>query len=122
MGSGLQASSCIRTRLLPLDTPRLYAFAAMLAISLVQAEPSNAQGFGCAAPSSPFVPNDTRDVQACADLICGDLEAYVADFEVYERCLNVERTWAFEEGESVARESGRFQQLTERLGSRDPES
>lgn len=98
------------------------AAAALAACLVASSPPALAQGFGCVPPVAPFVPSDPRDVQAYADLIRGDFEAYIADFEDYMRCLDVERARVFAEGQEVTAEYGRFQQLTERLGPSGPES
>lgn len=82
--------------------------------------PAPAQGFDCIAPVPPFVPSDPRDVQTYADLLRRDFETYIADFEAYMRCLDTERARAFQEGQAVVREYGRFQEVMERPGPAEP--
>lgn len=88
---------------------------ALLAV-LACALPALAQEVGCIPPVPPFVPSDPRDVQAYADLLRQDFETYIAEFGAYMRCLDAERARAFQEGQAVTREYGRFQELTNRLG------
>ena len=44
-----------------------------------------------------------------AELIRADFEAYIADVQIYFRCLDAERTRAFIEAQEVSEEYGRFQ-------------
>ena len=82
--------------------------------------PCHAQPISCLPPIRPFLPSDPRDVQAYADLLLQDFEAYIADFGTYLRCLEAERARVFEEGQEVTQEYGRLQALTAR--SQSPES
>ena len=82
--------------------------------------PCVAQPMGCIPPIRPFLPSDPRDVQAYADLLREDFEAYIADFGTYLQCLDTERARVFKEGQEVTQEYGRLQALTARL--RSPES
>lgn len=77
--------------------------------------PCVAQPIGCIPPIRPFVPSNPHDVQAYADLLRQDFEAYIADFGTYLRCLDAERARVFEEGQEVTQEYGRLQALTARL-------
>ena len=71
-----------------------------------------AQPIGCIPPIRPFLPSDPRDVQAYADLLRQDFEAYIADFGTYLKCLDAERARVFKEGQEVTQEYGRLQALT----------
>ena len=63
---------------------------------------------GCLAPTRPFVPGDPLDAQEYADLIRTDFEVYLTDIQSYFRCLEDERTRAFNEAREVSEEYGRF--------------
>lgn len=78
--------------------------------------PALGQEVGCIPPVPPFVPSDPRDVRAYADLLRQDFETYIAEFEAYMRCLDIEWARAFQEGQAVVREYGLFQELIDRLG------
>ena len=56
-------------------------------------------------------------MQAFADLLRWDFEAYIADFGAYLQCLDAERARVFEEGQEVTQEYGRLQALTGHLRS-----
>lgn len=62
----------------------------------------------CYAPERPFVPTDPQNVREFRDLIGRDFEIYLADIQGYFRCLEEERTRAFEEAREVSEEYGRF--------------
>lgn len=64
----------------------------------------------CYAPERPFVPTDSRDVREYGDLIRSDFELYIQDIQAYFRCLEEERTRAFEEAREVSEEYGQFLQ------------
>ena len=91
-----------------------------LLVGLGAVVPCVAQPIGCIPPIRPFLPSDPRDVQAYADLLRQDFEAYIAHFGTYLQCLDAERARVFEEGQEVTQEYGRLQALTGR--SRLPES
>lgn len=74
--------------------------------------PGGAVAQTCYAPPRPFVPTDPKDVQEYRDLIGRDFETYIADIQSYFRCLEEERTRAFEEAREVSEEYGRFLQIT----------
>lgn len=114
------ATSSEVTRLHSRALGQVRLLAAALMVLLASSTPTLAQSVGCIPPVAPFVSSDPRDVQAYADLIRGDFEAYIADFEGNMRCLDVERERAFEEGQTVIQEYGRFQQISEHLRSPDP--
>ena len=63
--------------------------------------PCLAQPVVCISPIRPLLPSDPRDVQAYADLLRQDFEAYMADFVTYLQCLDAERARVFEEGQEV---------------------
>lgn len=69
---------------------------------------SQAHAQGCLAPSRPFVPSDPSAAREYADLIRSDFELYLADVQGYFRCLDAERTRAFNEAREVSEEYGRF--------------
>jgi hypothetical protein len=73
---------------------------------LLWATPSQAET--CLAPTRPFVPSDPTDAREYADLIRSDFETYLSDVQGYFRCLDGERTRAFEEAREVTEEYGRF--------------
>ena len=57
-----------------------------------------AQAQTCYAPERPFVPTDPQDLLEFRDLISNDFETYIANIQGYFRCLDEERSRAFEEG------------------------
>ncbi|MCV3273225.1 hypothetical protein [Roseobacter sinensis] len=65
----------------------------------------------CYAPERPFVPSDPQDIRAYADLIRSDFELYIEDIQAYFRCLEQERTRAFEEARAVSADYGQFLQV-----------
>ena len=67
----------------------------------------------CAAPVRPFVPSDSQSARDYADIIRRDFEIYIRDIQSYFRCLEVERTRAFEEAREVSADYERFLQLVE---------
>ncbi|TNC66433.1 hypothetical protein FHG71_16690 [Rubellimicrobium roseum] len=71
-----------------------------------------AQAEPCIPPIRPFLPTDPRDIQAYADLLRQDFEAYIQDFGTYLRCLDAERARVFQEGQEVTAEYARFQEVT----------
>lgn len=79
-----------------------------LVLCLGFAEPANAET--CFSPALPFVPNDPAAQREFADLIRRDFEAYITDVQEYFRCLDTERTRAFEEAREVSKEYERFLQ------------
>lgn len=62
----------------------------------------------CLAPSRPFVPSDPQAAQEFSDLIRRDFEFYIQDIQTYFRCLDNERSRAFQEAREVSEEYGRF--------------
>lgn len=64
----------------------------------------------CYPPTVPFVPGDPSAQREFADLIKRDFESYIADAQVYFRCLDTERARAFEEAKTVSEDYGRFLQ------------
>ena len=97
-------------------TRTFLAATGLLLAAVAASPPALGQEVGCIPPAPPFVPSDPRDVQTYADLLRQDFETYIAEFEAYMRCLDTERVRAFQEGQAVIREYGRFQELTHRLG------
>ncbi|MGS4985488.1 MULTISPECIES: hypothetical protein [Pseudosulfitobacter] len=62
----------------------------------------------CLAPQRPFVPGDFRAAREYANIIRSDFEGYVQDIQRHFRCLDQERSRAFEEAREVSEEYGRF--------------
>ena len=56
----------------------------------------------CLPPAPPWMPTDADDVQAYADLLRHDAEAYFADVENYFRCLDQQRREVFEQARVVS--------------------
>mgnify|MGYP001826899302 CR=1 FL=1 len=56
----------------------------------------------CLPPAPPWMPTDADDVQAYADLLKRDAEAYFADVENYFRCLDQQRREVFEQARVVS--------------------
>lgn len=54
------------------------------------------------------MPQDQNAVREYRDIIRGDFERYVADIQLYFRCLDTERARAFEEARKVSEDYGRF--------------
>jgi len=71
-----------------------------------------AQAQTCYAPERPFVPTDPRDLREYRDLIGKDFETYIANIQGYFRCLDEERSRAFEEAREVSQDYGKFLQDT----------
>jgi len=63
-----------------------------------------AEAATCLAPVRPFVPNDPQAVTEYADIIRQDFEFYIQDIQDYFRCLDKERTRAFEEAHEVSQQ------------------
>ena len=56
----------------------------------------------CLPPAPPWMPTNADDVQAYADLLKRDAEAYFADVENYFRCLDQQRREVFEQARVVS--------------------
>lgn len=56
------------------------------------------------------MPQDQNAVREYRDIIRSDFERYVADVQLYFRCLDAERARAFEEARNVSEDYGRFLQ------------
>lgn len=67
----------------------------------------------CLAPPRPFVPSDPQAAREYADIIRRDTDLYIRDIQSYFRCLEEERTRAFEEAREVSEEYGRFLQVVQ---------
>ena len=67
----------------------------------------------CVPPQRPYVPADPDAVRSYASILKGDFEGYFADIQQYFRCLDEERTRAFEEAREVGQDYGN---LLEALG------
>lgn len=67
----------------------------------------------CVPPERPFLPASEEDIQAYADLIGQDFEAYIADVQDYFRCIDEERARAFVEAQDVSEEYARFVRIVE---------
>lgn len=93
-----------------LDALRLCVSAVTQAILLVTCLAGEASAASCLRPPRPFVPSDSEDTQAYANLIRSDFELYIQDIQSYFRCLDEERSRAFEEAREVSQDYGRFLQ------------
>lgn len=94
-----------------LDARRLCASTVAQAILLVTCLVGEASAASCSPPPRPFVPSDSEAARAYADLIRSDFELYIQNIQSYFRCLEVERTRAFEEAREVSQDYGRFLEL-----------
>jgi len=65
----------------------------------------------CLAPARPFLPNDSKIVLDYADIIRRDFDLYIEGIESYFRCLDGERTRAFEEARQVSEDYARFLEI-----------
>ncbi|WP_412105159.1 hypothetical protein [Sulfitobacter sp. D35] len=70
------------------------------------ARPAGAES--CLAPVRPYVPSDPVAAREYADLIRREFELYIEDIQNYFRCLEAERSRAFEEAREVSEEYGAF--------------
>ena len=61
----------------------------------------------CLPPAPPWMPTDADDVQAYADLLKRDAEAYFADVENYFRCLDQQRREVFLQAQEATEEYAR---------------
>lgn len=68
-----------------------------------------AQSETCLSPQRPFLPTGQAEMIEFADIIRDEFEYYIRDIQQYFRCLDEERTRAFEEAREVSQEYGRFQ-------------
>ncbi len=93
---------------------RLASARFMHAISLLMVLAGEACSESCLAPQKPFVPNDLQAARDYADIISSDFELYFRDIQHFFRCLDDERTRAFEEAREVSEEYGRFLKLVEK--------
>ncbi|WP_158214539.1 hypothetical protein [Phaeobacter sp. 22II1-1F12B] len=66
----------------------------------------------CLPPAPPWMPTDADDVQAYADLLKRDAEAYFTDVERYFRCLDQQRREVFDQARDV---SGSYARVLELL-------
>jgi hypothetical protein len=80
------------------------------AIVLLLVLPGAVIAGACLPPLRPFVPNDPVALAEFADLIGKDFETYIEDVQAYFRCLDQERTRAFDEATQVSRDYERFLQ------------
>lgn len=89
---------------------RLFWHSAALAIVLSVVLIERVEAETCLAPTRPFVPADPNDAHKFRELIRQDFEFYIQDIQAYFRCLDEERTRAFDEAQEVSQEYGRFVQ------------
>ncbi len=61
----------------------------------------------CQPPAPPWMPTDSADFQAYADLLKRDAEAYFTDVEQYYRCLDEERREVFERARAASEDYAR---------------
>ncbi|URF48801.1 hypothetical protein [Dinoroseobacter shibae] len=83
----------------------------MQALPILLVVPGTGSAESCHAPSRPFVPSDSQLVRDYRDVIRQDFEDYISDIQSYFRCLDEERTRAFEEARAVSEDYDRFLQL-----------
>lgn len=81
----------------------------LMAMSLVAQQ---AAADTCIAPVRPYLPEEQQTVREYADLLRQDFELYVLDVSQYFRCLDQERTRAFEEAQAVTADYQRLMELT----------
>jgi len=62
----------------------------------------------CLSPARPFVPSDPQATKEYSDIIKSDFETYISEIQSYFRCLDQERSRAFEEAREVSQEYGSF--------------
>ncbi len=91
--------------------PRLKRFVLMQAVVILSTVCSTGFAGTCLAPTRPFLPNDSKSVLEFADLIRRDFDLYIAGIEAYFRCLDAERTRAFEEARQVSEDYARFLEM-----------
>ncbi len=84
------------------------------ALAMLMLVPVASQAESCLAPGRPLVPSDSQAARDYADIIKRDFEVYITDIQDYFRCLEQERTRAFEEAREVSQDYGRFLELMER--------
>lgn len=94
-----------------LKNPRLTCLFTLQAMVLLICVPGPVLAESCLAPPRPFLPSDSQAARDYADIIRGDFEDYIQDIQSYFRCLDGERTRAFEEAREVSEDYGRFLQL-----------
>ncbi|MFT4701338.1 MAG: hypothetical protein ACI90E_002016 [Yoonia sp.] len=87
---------------------RLYWSAVVLVIVLSLLLAGRVDAETCITPTRPFVPSDPNAAQEFRNLIRQDFENYIQDVQEYFRCLDQERTRAFDEAREVSVEYGLF--------------
>ena len=92
------------------DALRLKRRKLLQAILLLVSWAGSAAAESCYPPERPFVPSDPQSAKEFADIIRGDFELYIRDVQGYFRCLDDERSRAFEEAREVSQEYGQFLQ------------
>lgn len=85
----------------------------MLALLVLAASPQHAMASPCIAPERPYLPQSRADMRLYADLLRADFETYIAEVQIYFRCLDAERARAFNEAREVSEAYGRFQRAQE---------
>ncbi len=65
----------------------------------------------CLPPTPPWMPTNTDDVRAYADLLRRDAETYFTDVERYFRCLDQERREVFEQVRDFTEDYARVLEL-----------
>jgi len=81
------------------------------AIFLLMILAGSATAESCLTPPRPFVPSDPQAALEYADIIRSDFDLYIRDIQSYFRCVEEERTRAFEEAREVSEEYGRVLDL-----------
>ena len=86
---------------------------AILALMIVATPAQAAMAAPCLAPERPFLPQSREDMRRYADLLRADFETYIAEVQIYFRCLDEERARAFVEAREVVEQYGQFQHALE---------
>ncbi len=73
----------------------------LLVLMILIAGAAGSAAAACIPPERPFLPQSLDDMRAYEDLIRADFETYIADVQVYFRCLDAERVRVFVEASEV---------------------
>lgn len=80
----------------------------ILALLWATAGPAAAE---CLAPQAPQLPRTRPDILRYEALLREDFSRYMAEIQVYFRCMDAERAQAFVEAQAVTQDYGRFLEL-----------
>ena len=84
-----------------------------LAVMIVLSWSSASIAGSCLPPAPPWMPTNSNDVLAYADLLRRDAETYFADVERYFRCLDQQRREVFEQAREISEEYARVLELVD---------